>query len=76
MREQLHRRLPQTLVEEILAAFRPPALSKVQACELLGRKRIRLYALARRYLRFPRRGHRAAHHRCSPVRYSVWLGQR
>jgi predicted XRE-type DNA-binding protein len=58
MGEQLHRRLPQTFVPEILEAFSQHQLSEVQACELLGLKRTRLYELERRYLQACLKGSR------------------
>jgi predicted XRE-type DNA-binding protein len=50
MGEQLHRRLPQALIEEILAACSQHELSEGQACEMLGLKRARLYRVERQYL--------------------------
>jgi predicted XRE-type DNA-binding protein len=50
MGEQLHRRLPQALIEEILEAFSQHELSEAQACEMLGIKRARFYRLERHYL--------------------------
>jgi predicted XRE-type DNA-binding protein len=50
MGEQLHRRLPQALIEETLEALSQHTLSEVQACEMLGIKRARLYRLERQYL--------------------------
>lgn len=41
MGEQLHRRLPQALIEEILAACSQQELSEGQVCEMLGLKRAR-----------------------------------
>jgi hypothetical protein len=42
MGEQLHRRLPQALIEAILEAFRQHELSAAQACEMRGIRRARL----------------------------------
>ena len=50
MGEQLHRRLPQALIEEILAACSQQELSEGQVCEMLGLKRARLYRVERQYL--------------------------
>jgi hypothetical protein len=58
MGEQLHRRLPQVLIEEILEAFSQHALSEAQACEMLGIKRARLYRLERHYLQARLKGGR------------------
>jgi hypothetical protein len=58
MGEQLHRRLPQALIEEILEAFSQHELSEVQACEMLGIKRARLYRVERQYLQARLKGGR------------------
>ena len=50
MKSQLHKRLPQDFVEEILEAFNSHRLSEEEACELLGLKRARLYRLRQRWL--------------------------
>jgi hypothetical protein len=50
MGEQLHRRWPQALIEEILEAFSQHELSETQAGEMLGIKRARLYRVERQYL--------------------------
>ena len=50
MKSQLHKRLPQDFVEEILEAFNSHRLSEEEACELLGLTRARLYRLRQRWL--------------------------
>ena len=58
MGEQLHRRLPQALIEETLEALSQHTLSEAQACEMLGIKRARLYRLERQYLQARLKGGR------------------
>lgn len=50
MSAQLHRRLSQSFVEEILEAFNDHRISEEKACELLGLHRARLYELRERWL--------------------------
>jgi hypothetical protein len=50
MKTQLHKRLSQDFVEEILEAFNSHRISEEKACELLGVKRARLNRLRRRWL--------------------------
>jgi hypothetical protein len=50
MAPQLHRRLPQEFVEEILEAFNEGRVTEEQAQALLGIKRTRLYLLRREWL--------------------------
>jgi hypothetical protein len=50
MGEPRHRRLPQALLEEILDACSQHELAEVQACEMLGSKRARLYRVERQSL--------------------------
>ena len=50
MKAQLHKRLSQDFVEEILEAFNSHRISEEKVCELLGVKRARLYRLRRRWL--------------------------
>jgi len=51
MGQQLHKRLPQEFVEEVLEAFNEKRLTEERACELLGIQRARLYRLRRQWLR-------------------------
>ncbi|MGB9764293.1 MAG: hypothetical protein ACPLZD_02930 [Candidatus Saccharicenans sp.] len=48
MKNQLHKRLPLELVEDVLRAFNEHRLSEEKACELLDIKRARLYRLRQR----------------------------
>ena len=50
MSAQLHRRLSQSFVEEILEVFNDHRISEEKACELLGLQRARLYELRERWL--------------------------
>ncbi len=50
MGQQLYRRVPQALVEEVLEAFNDRRMTERQACAVLGLKRTRLYELRREWL--------------------------
>lgn len=80
MSAQLHRRLSQSFVEEILEAFNDHRISEEKACELLGLHRARLYELRERWLQcligekpFPLYGRRESGFHRLPGEEERWL---